>query len=284
MMKPAYMLAAALTAASLAGPVRAEDPTAATVVATVDGQDITLGQMIVAREALPEQYRSLPDDVLFNGLLDQLVQQFTLAKIGEGEQTEADRLAIENQARGYLAGIVLSKVADAAVTDAALQTLYDQTYAKAEPATEYHAAHILVASEDEAKAVKAEIDGGADFAAIASEKSSDPGSAANGGDLGWFGTGMMVQPFETAVIAMAPGTVSDPVQTDFGWHVIRLIETRPAAVPAFEEVREQLAGDLRQQAVEAKVKEVTDAAKVERKTDGIDPAVIKDTALIGLGN
>jgi peptidyl-prolyl cis-trans isomerase C len=284
MMKPALALSAVLLSLSLAAPVRAEDPTAATVVAVVNGVEITLGHMIAARSALPPQYQSLPDDVLFNGVLEQLIQQTALAQAGEGEETRGDLLMIENQKRAYLSGIVLGKVAETAVTDEALKKLYDEKYAKAEPAKEFDAAHILVETEEEAKAIKADLDKGGDFAAIATEKSKDRGSAANGGALGWFGPGMMVKPFEDAVAVMEKGAISDPVKSDFGWHIIKLNDTRLAAVPAFDEVKEELAGDLRQQAVEAKVTELTKAAKVEKKADGIDPAVLKNSALIDIAN
>ncbi len=284
MMKPAHILSAALLALSLAAPVRAGEPTADTVVAVVNGAEITLGHMIAARDALPEQYKTLPDDVLFNGVLEQLIQQTALAAVGEGEQNKADVLMIENQKRSYLSAVVLDKVAEAVVTDEALQKLYDEKYSTAEPTKEFDAAHILVETEDEAKAIKADLDKGGDFAAIATEKSKDRGSAANGGALGWFGPGMMVKPFEDAVAAMEKGAISDPIQTDFGWHIIKLNDTRLAEAPKLEDVKEELAGELRQRAVEAKVKELTDAAKVEKKTEGIDPAVLKNSALIQIAN
>jgi peptidyl-prolyl cis-trans isomerase C len=283
MMKPACLLSAALVALSVSLPARAEDPTAATVVAVVNGTEITLGHMIAAREALPEQYKALPDDVLFGGVLDQLIQQTALAQEGEKSQTAGDLLMIENQTRAYLSGMVLERVAAAAVTDEGLQKLYDEKYVSAEPAKEYQAAHILVETEEEAKSIKAELDAGADFAAIATEKSTDRGSAANGGDLGWFGPGMMVKPFEDAVVAMEKGTIAGPVQTDFGWHLIRLNDVRVATAPAFEDVKAELEGDLRQKAVEDKVTELTAAATVERKTDGLDPAILKKSELIGAG-
>lgn len=279
-LKPAKILSVALIALALSGPVRAEDPTADTVVAVVNGTEITIGNMIAAREALPQQYQSLPDDVLFNGVLEQLIQQTALAQSAEGKETKADLLTLENQKRSYLSAIILDAVAKSAVTDEALKKLYDEKYAAAAPGKEYNAAHILVKTEDEAKAIKAEIDGGADFNTLAKEKSTGP-SGPNGGDLGWFGLGSMVKPFEDVVVKLEKGQVSDPVQTEFGWHVIKLNDVRTAEVPKFDDVKEQLAGDLRQAAVEAKVKELTDAAKVEKKADGIDPAILKNTALIG---
>ena len=281
MSKSAKFFGAALLALSLASPLRAADLTAETVIATVNGENITLGQMIAARKALPEQYQQLPDDVLFKGLLEQLIQQTAMAQVGEKNKTQLDDLNVENQKRAYFSGQVLEAAASAAVTEEALKKAYDEKYAKAVPAKEYDASHILVKTEEEAKAIKAELDKGGDFAAIAKEKSEDKGTAANGGSLGWFGLGMMVKPFEDAVVALEKGKTSDPVKSDFGWHIIHLNDVRDAAVPKFEDVKAELEGDLRQKAVEAKVKELTDAAKVEKKDDGVDPAILKNLALIG---
>ncbi|MEZ5886810.1 MAG: peptidylprolyl isomerase [Paracoccaceae bacterium] len=280
MMKSGLFLSVALAALTLAAPARAEEPTAATVIATVNGTDITLGHLIAAREALPEQYKALPDEVLFNGVLDQLIQQTALAQEAEKAPRKLDLLMIENQKRSYLSATVLDAAAASAVTDEALQKLYDEKYVNAEPAKEYEADHILVPTEEEAKAIKADLDAGGDFAAIAKEKSQDPGSAANGGDLGWFGLGMMVKPFEDAVVALEKGKISDPVQTDFGWHIIKLNDVRVAASPAFEDVKPELEGDLRQAAVEARVKELTEGAAVVRHTDGVDPTVLKKVELL----
>ncbi|MFZ1660339.1 MAG: peptidylprolyl isomerase [Paracoccaceae bacterium] len=281
MSKSAKFLGAALLALTLASPLRAADMTAETVLATVNGEDITLGQMIAARKALPEQYQQLPDDVLFKGLLEQLIQQTAMAQVGEKNKTQLDDLNMVNQKRAYFSGGVLEAAAQAGVSEEALKKAYDDKYAKAVPAKEYDASHILVKTEEEAKAIKAELDKGGDFAAIAKEKSEDKGTAANGGSLGWFSVGMMVKPFEDAVVALEKGKTSEPVKSDFGWHIIHLNDVRDAAVPKLEDVKAELEGDLRQKAVEAKVKELTDAAKVEKKDEGVDPAILKNLALIG---
>jgi peptidyl-prolyl cis-trans isomerase C len=251
MVKSAKFWGIAAVLVALSSPLRAEEPTAETVVATVNGTDITLGQMIALRDSLPPQYLAMPDDALFNGILEQLIQQVALADSVKDKVTLRDTLSLENQRLTYMSGKALNAVADAAVTDEALQKLYDEKYAKAEPGKEYKAAHILVATEQEAKDIKAALDAGGDFAKLAAEKSSDS-SAQNGGDLGWFGLGMMVKPFEDAVLALEPGKISDPVQTDFGWHIIHLNDVRDAAVPKLEDVKAELEGDLRQKAVEAK--------------------------------
>jgi peptidyl-prolyl cis-trans isomerase C len=272
MLKPNLVLGAAALAVSMAFMARAEEPGADTVVARVDGTEITLGQMIALRGTLPAPYLQLDDATLFEGILDQLIQQTALA--AEAKPSKREALTLENQRVGFLAGTVLERAAGAAITEEALQAAYDAKYAGAEPAKEFHAAHILVTTEDEAKAIKQELDNGADFATLAKEKSTGP-SGPNGGDLGWFSAGMMVKPFEDAVTALKPGEVSGPVQTQFGWHVIKLEEVRDAAVPSLDEARDDLAADIRQKAVEARVSEVTGAAKIEKMTDGMDPAIIK---------
>jgi peptidyl-prolyl cis-trans isomerase C len=279
MFKQATVVGAIALSLAFTFPARAADPTADTVVAVVNGQEITLGHMISTRESLPAQYQELEDAVLFDGILEQLIQQTALAEEGESNLTKRDLLALENQRRTYLAGAVLDRSADSAVTEEALNAAYDAKFAAAEPSKEFSAAHILVETEEEAKALKAELDGGADFAALAKDKSTGP-SGPNGGDLGWFGLGMMVKPFEDAVLALEPGQVSDPIQTQFGWHVIKLNETRMAEIPSLDDSRAELEGDLRSKAVEARVVSLTDNATIEKMVEGIDKSVLRNTALL----
>lgn len=253
--------------------------TAETVVATVNGTEITVGHMLVLRARLPQQYQALPPEALFDGILEQLIQQELLRS--EGDLSRVGRLMLENEERTLRAIEAAERIGAEGVTDEAIQAAYDEGFATQEPETEYNAAHILVATEEEAQAIVAELAGGADFAAIARDRSQDPGSGQNGGDLGWFGTGMMVQPFETAVVALEPGAVSAPVETQFGWHVIRLNETRPVPIPTLEEVRDQIAGQLEQQAVEAAIAQLEESANITRAEPGqIDPAVIGDVSLL----
>ncbi|MES2968368.1 MAG: peptidylprolyl isomerase [Pseudomonadota bacterium] len=267
----------------VSAPVAAQDDAAATadtVVATVNGTEITLGQLIVLRERLPAQYQSLPDDMLFKGLVDQAIQQAALEQSVGETLSMRDEIAIATDRRSYLAGKALQSVVEAAVTDDALQAAYDARFKDAAPTTEFSAAHILVDSEDKAKELMTQIDGGADFAELAKANSSDTGSAVNGGDLGWFGLGMMVKPFEDAVTAMQPGAVSDPIQTDFGWHLIKLNETRIAAQPTLDELRPELAAEIEQKAVEAHITGLTDNAEVTRPGEGLDPALLRDATLL----
>jgi peptidyl-prolyl cis-trans isomerase C len=267
---------------TIAMPVWAQDattpPTSDTVVATVNGTVITLGNMVAVRETLPEQYQTLPDDVLFNGILDQLVQQ-TVLQQSLGTVSKRDALIVENTTRQHLSGVALQAVVTAAVTDEAVQAAYDARFKDAVRVTEYHAAHILVESEEKAKALLVEIQGGADFATVAKANSTD-GAAANGGDLGWFGPGMMVKPFEDAVVAAEVGKVAGPIKTDFGWHLILVSETRVAAQPTIDELRDELAAEVEQAAIEAHVKTLTEGAAVTKTAEGIDPAILRDSTLL----
>lgn len=280
MAKSHLFLAAFAVGAALSTAALAQDNSAATVVAKVNGVEITLGHMIAARSALPEQYKSLPNDTLFTGILDQLIQQTALEQTVEGKLKLADQLQLDNSRRDYLSNVALTAVVLGAVTDEALQTAYDERFKDYAPQKEFSAAHILVDAEEKANELKAQLDGGADFAELAKANSTDTGSGANGGDLGWFGMGQMVKPFEDAVVAAEIGKVAGPIKSDFGWHLILVKETRIAEKPTLDAMREELASELQNRAIDAHIKTVTEAATVERMAEGVDPALLSDTALL----
>lgn len=281
MQKPLTFLASLGIATAVAFPGAAQDEVDAnTVVATVDGTEITIGHMIVARAGLPEQYQQLPNDVLFKGILDQLVQQTALAQTHEGDLPARIRFQLQNEERSLTAGNVIEGIMGAPVDEEVLNAAYTEQYADAEGEQQYNASHILVETEEEAQAIKVEIDGGADFAAVAREKSTGP-SGPGGGSLGWFGAGMMVPAFEEAVMALEPGQVSEPVQTQFGWHVIKLDESRRLEVPKLDEVREELELQIRQTNVQERIESLTSAAEIDRiEQDSIDISVISKTELL----
>lgn len=257
----------------------AEDPNMNTVVATVDGKEILLGEMIISRAQLPQQYLQLPDDVLWEGVLDQLIQQQLLANALENVPARVE-LAMNNDRRGLLAAELIDSLSAELITEKAIQAAYDAQFADVEPVLEYSAAHILLASEEEAAAVKLRADSGEDFAELARQLSTGP-SGPSGGDLGWFSEGMMVQEFQTAVEALEVGQVSDPVQTQFGWHIIKLNETRNRPNPTLEELRAEIAGKLQEELVTSKLAELTAAAEITRPEEGaFDPAVLKNLDLL----
>ncbi|WP_439118707.1 peptidylprolyl isomerase [Marivita sp.] len=274
-------LSASAFALMLALPVQAQDTlTADSVVATVNGTEITLGHMLMVRASLPDQYQQLPDDVLWDGIMDQIVQQTVLSQQDSGEETRRVRIALENERRALMAAQVIEGLVSSAVTDDAVQEIYEQTYLQAEQAEEFNASHILVESEEEAAAIVDELNGGADFAEVARAKSTGP-SGPNGGQLGWFAAGMMVPEFQTAVEELEVGAISGPVQTQFGWHVIILNEKRTKEAPALDAVRGEIENQLSQQAVTQKIDELTNAAEVTRTAkEEVDTSVLSNIGLL----
>jgi len=216
------LLASVAMAATLASPGFAQSEAGADdVLATVNGNTITVGHLIAMLQMLPAEYQQLPDEVLFDGMLEQLVQQQVLATAAEGDITRQMELGLENERRAFLAAMYMDGVALAELTEEEVQAEYDAIYGSVPPVTEYNAAHILLGTEEEAQAMITELGEGADFAELAAENSIGP-SGPNGGALGWFSAGMMVPEFEETVFGLEPGEVSAPVQTQFGWHVVLL--------------------------------------------------------------
>ena len=261
-----------------------------TVVATVGETEITLGHMIVLKARLPAQYQTLPGDVLFEGILDQLVQQTILGTSLE-ELSLGSLKSLENEERALRASEVIQKLVESVATTEAVQEVYDARYADNLALREYNADHILFsveaeASDEDVAASKAramdtiaDLTDGGDFATLAKERSEGP-SGPSGGALGWMETGRMVAPFAEAVQAMEPGTISqEPVRTQFGWHVIRLNEARP---PALETVRAQIVEEIQRAAIEDRVSELQADVEVNRSTvDDIDPSLLDDLSILG---
>lgn len=253
--------AAAALALTTALPVQAQSLD--TVAATVNGTDITLGHMLVVRSTLPEQYQQLPENVLWDGILDQLIQQQVLADDDKARETARVTLAIDNERRSLLAAEAIKSIADTAVSEDAVRAAYEADFAGDGMGKEFNASHILVETEAEAEELVAQLNDGADFAELAKTSSTGP-SGPNGGELGWFGAGMMVEPFQNAVDQMEVGEVSGPVQTQFGWHVIKLNDTRDKAAPALDEVRGEIETTLQQDAVKNYIDAALGAATVTR--------------------
>lgn len=271
-------LFAATALVSAALPALAQD--ADTVVAKVNGEAITLGQMIAMRQGLDAQTtQGLPDSALWDLMLDQMIRQTAVAQEA-APLSKRDAAAIEIEKRAYLAGAVLEKVAGADPTEAELKAAYDHAFGgQTTPKTEYNAAHILVKTKEEAEAIEKDLKGGADFGKLAEERSTD-NSGPNKGDLGWFQPEQMVEPFANAVKALKKGEVSAPVETQFGWHVIKLIDSREVTPPKFEEVKEQLAVQVRRDKVQTAIEKRVAESKVE-KTEGLAPDLLNKTDLLG---
>ncbi len=256
------------------------------VLAEANGVSITADDFKKELETLPPYLKPMAQtpegkkELLDTMVVRELILQ-KAAKDGiDKSQEVADKLA-ELKKRVVIEAYLRKQVEEKVnIPDAELKKFYDENKEKFRTGDQVRASHILVKTEKEAQDILAQLKAGAKFEDLAAKYSIDS-SAAKGGDLGWFGKGMMVKPFEDAVVAMKPGQVSDPVQTQFGWHIIKLEETRPAKKPALADVKDELAKQIQQEAVGAKIKELTDAAKIERTDTGIDPAVLKNETLLG---
>ncbi|MEE4188304.1 MAG: peptidylprolyl isomerase [Roseobacter sp.] len=282
MQKHLRVLAIALFAGSLSVSATAQETpeiTGDTVVASVNGVEITIGHMIAARATLDDRFANVPPADLYNGILTQLIQQTALAENIQ-ELPPLVALTLENEERSLKAGEFLNTALATAVSEEEVVATYDARFGSIDPQEEYNASHILVTTEEEALAVKETLDGGADFAATARTNSTGP-SGPNGGELGWFSSGMMVPSFEAATIALSVGEVSEPVETQFGWHVIRLNDTRSKPVPSLDEVRPQILDELRNEAAQQMVNSAADGMDVViPEIEGIDPEILTQIDLL----
>jgi peptidyl-prolyl cis-trans isomerase C len=246
-------------------------PAAATaegkVVARVDGTPITEADLALAAEdpalSLPSMDEAQKRDVIVGYLVDLRIgaKAAEAAKIGEGPDF-ARKLAYFRDK--LLLDEYLDREVKKAVTPEATRKLYEDTIKNMKPEQEVRARHILVEGEDEAKKVQARVKGGEDFAKVAAEVSKDPGSKSDGGDLGFFTRDRMVEPFAETAFKLDAGQISDPVKTQFGWHVIRLEEKRTQPIPPLEEMKEQVEAYLIRKTQQDTVLSLREKAKVER--------------------
>jgi peptidyl-prolyl cis-trans isomerase C len=253
----------AATEAAPAAP--ALDP--ATVVATVDGAEITEADVKLAETELDQQFAQLTPEQKRAAALSAIIEIRVMSNKAKASGLDNDpafkrRIEFLNQ-RALHAELIDKEVAPQ-INDEAVRARYDKEMAAATPVNEVKAAHILVKTKEEAEAIIKELDGGADFAAIAKEKSTDPGSGAAGGDLGYFSAGQMVPEFEKAAFALNPGEYTKtPVESQFGFHIIKLEDKRAKQPPAFDAVKDQIRQVVFRDKYFETVKTLRDAAKVE---------------------
>ncbi len=275
--------AAAPAAAAPAAPdaAAAATPKPDTVVAKVNGTEIHFSDVQDAIGQLPEEYRGLPRQMLFPMLIDQLIDRKAVVLLAHKQGLESDPAVLKQIARATdsaLQNALFTRDIAPLVTEPAIKARYDATIAGKPGEAEVHASHILVATEDEAKKVIAELNKGGDFAALAKAHSTDSG-AANGGDLGFFKKGDMVPEFSAAAFALKPGEITQtPVHSQYGWHVIKVIEIRPGQPPTFEQSHDQIRQEIIQEAVKKVVAQAKEGLTIEKfNPDGTTPKAT-DTA------
>ncbi|MFZ1922024.1 MAG: peptidylprolyl isomerase [Xanthobacteraceae bacterium] len=272
----ASVLAAAVLAAFLAVPsvVRAQDSDP--VVARVNGVDIRQSDLATAEDEVGSSIPQMAPDQKREYLITYLSDVIIVAQAAE-KQNIADRADVKHriafERNKVLMESLLQDTGKAALTDDALHKVYDEAVKQMPPEEEVHARHILVPTEDEAKEIEAELKNGADFATLAKEKSKDPG-AADGGDLGYFTKDQMVPEFSAAAFKLDKGQISDPVHTQFGWHIIKVEDKRIKPTPTFDEVKPQLENYVAHKAQAELVASLRKDATIERldKPAAVPPA------------
>ena len=278
----ALPLAAALAQTPVpaaAGPAPAvADP----VVAKVNGDPIYLSDVRASAQSLPANLRALPPETVYPRLLDSLISERALADAARKAGIDKEP-AVQRQVAAatdqVLDNALLTKVVMPTITDQAVHARYQAEIAGKPGEEEVHAKHILVASEDQAKDIIAQLNKGADFATLAKKYSKDPG-AADGGDLGFFKKDEMVPAFADAAFALKPGQFTQtPVHTQFGWHVILVVEKRQAPAPSFEQAADQLRQQMLQEGVRKEIAKARAGADVQMFNLDGSPKRATDTAV-----
>lgn len=255
--------------AKAAAPAKAGDSTPPAnpnpLIASVNGQEIHLDDVKKAAGNLPPQARKIPTNTLVGLLVNQLVGQKAIEIVArkEGLEKKPDvKEAMDDAANGALQNAYLQEKVTPMVTEDAITARYKSEYESKKGEKEIHARHILVKTEAEAKDVIKQLNHGADFAKLAKKLSTDKGSGASGGDLGWFKKEDMLPDFSNAAFAMKPNTISKtPVKTQYGYHVIQVLGERVAPVPPLKDVHDQ----IRQELVRDDVRKIVDQAQSQVK-------------------
>jgi peptidyl-prolyl cis-trans isomerase C len=274
----AFALAAFLIAPI--GAARAQDSD--TVIARVNGVDIRQSDLAYAEDEIGSNMPAMPPDQKRDYLITYLGDVLLLSQAAQ-QQKLGDRDGvkhrIEFERNKVLMETLLQDIGQSAMTDEAMHKVYDEAVKQMGSEQEVHARHILVATEDEAKAIEVELKKGADFAALAKEKSKDPG-AAEGGDLGYFTKDQMVPEFAEVAFKLDKGQISDPVKTQFGWHIIKVEDKRIKPTPTFDEVKSQLENYVAHRAQAELVQKLRSAANIERldKPATLDPSALNPAA------
>ena len=269
--------AAAVALALLAGsPARAEDK----VLAKVNGVEVKESDVALAEEELAPSLQQMDPATRKENVLGFLIDLQIVAKAAEDKKIEntddfKKRLAFTR--KRLMMDSLLAAEGKAATTEEALKKVYEEAAKQITGEAEVHARHILVETEAEAKAVAEELKKGADFADLAKKKSKDPG-ASDGGDLGFFTKEQMVPEFSAVAFTLEPGKISDPVKSQFGWHVIKVEEKRNRKAPPIDQVKGQIETYVTRKAQADFVGKLREAAKVERMDKPAEPAAKPDAA------
>ncbi|MFN7634256.1 MAG: peptidylprolyl isomerase, partial [Acetobacteraceae bacterium] len=269
-------LAPTTASAQTPPPAAAAAPAGDPVLARVNGQEVRQSEVMATLRQMPAQVQQMPMDFVVPALVDQLISVKLLAAAGYAQNLQNDEEVKSRMKRAEeraVQEIYLNRRIDQAITPERLKAKYDAWVKENPPQDEVRASHSLVADEATARRLIDDLNKGADFADLARKNSTDPGSGPQGGDLGYFGAQDMVGPFAEAAFTISPGKVgASPIQTQFGWHVIKVADKRQGAVPPMAEVEGQLRNDMQQEVVASLLEELRTGATIEKFNPDGTPA------------
>jgi peptidyl-prolyl cis-trans isomerase C len=237
------------------------------VVAKVNGVEIRESDVALAEEDIGQEMQAPTPEAKRDQLIAYLGDMILIVQAAEAKKiqdTDTFKKRLDFYRKKLLMETLMSSEAKGAVTEAAMRKVYDDATKQMTAEEEVRARHILVESEEEAKAIREELEKGADFAELAKSKSKDPGAAAEGGDLGYFAKEQMVPEFAGVAFKLEPGKLSDPVKSPFGWHIIKVEDKRNRPLPEYDRVRGQIESFVMRKAQAEYVAKLRDSAKIER--------------------
>jgi len=237
------------------------------VVARIDKTEIHRSEVMAAMSRLPAQARNTPPNQLVPMMVEAVINTRLVQAAADKAGLDNDPEVVQRLAAAkadLVRAVYLERLVEKDMTDAKLKERYEADIKDTPAPEEINARHILVKTEDEAKAIVAQLAKGADFAKLAAEKSIDPAGKDSGGDLGWFTKDQMVPEFANAAFALKKDEYTKtPIKTRFGWHVIKLVDRRTAAPPSFDDLKTQLAAQVQNDIIAAKIKELRATVKIE---------------------
>jgi peptidyl-prolyl cis-trans isomerase C len=252
-------------------------PDPAKVIATIDGKPVTEADLALAQASVDQQYAQLPPEqrraAAFMAIMEiRLLADKAVAEGLDKDQDFQRRMAFLQQRA--LHSELIEKDVGARITDQEVRARYDKQMADTPPVNEVKARHILVKTKEEAEAIIKQLDGGADFQKLANEHTTDPSGKTSGGDLGYFAPGQMVPEFEKAAFTLNVGQYTkEPVQSQFGWHIILIEDKRAQQPPAFDTVKDEIKNLVFREKYFAMVGDLRKAAKVDVTDPDLKKAV-----------
>ena len=244
----------------------------------VNGKIIKFGSAIIAFSKLQQRNVNFDENTIFSQIVQQLVNEELLSQKIDKEN-KLTLFALEHEKRSAKAAQMVSKILKNFPNDELVNSAYQNITDELKGSLEYNASHILVKEEDQAKTIRKDIDNGKNFEALAKEHSIGR-TGKNGGNLNWFDLASMVPEFSTALMVLSEGDVSQPVQTKFGWHIIKLNETREKKIPEFKKIEAQLRQNLRQKKINDYLKSLTENSEINFVGENINPNEITNIQLL----